>query len=48
MSSLPGVRYSSVTAAGTAEHNAGNRLNVDVSRQIPRKPAGLRLRRGLV
>jgi len=48
MSWLPGVRYSSVAAADTAEHNAGNRLNVNVSRQISRRPAGLRVRRGLV
>ena len=48
MSWVPGVRYSSVAAADPAGNAPGDRLTVDVSRQIPRRPAGLRLRRGVV
>ncbi len=48
MSWVLGVRYSSVAAADPAETAPGNRLTVDVSQQISRKPAGLRLRRGVV
>ena len=43
-----GVRYSSVAAAGPAETTPAGRLTVDASRQIPRRAAGLRLRRGVV
>jgi acetyl esterase/lipase len=48
MSLVLGVRYSSVAAADSAENAPGDRLAVDVSLQIPRRPAGVRLRRGLV
>jgi acetyl esterase/lipase len=48
MSWVPGVRYSSVAAADPAGNAPGDRLTVDVSRQIPRRPASLRLRRGVV
>ena len=48
MSWVVGLRYSSVAAAGPAEIAPGDRLTVDVSLQIPRKPAGLRVRRGVV
>jgi len=43
-----GVRYSSVAAADPAENAPADRLTIDASRQIPRRPAGLRLRRGVV
>ena len=48
MSWVLGVRYSSVAAAGPAETTPAGRLTVDASRQIPRRPAGPRLRRGVV
>ena len=35
MSWVPGVRYSSVAAADAAGNGPGDRLTVDVSRQIP-------------
>lgn len=47
MSWVLGLRYSSVAAADPAER-PGDRLAVGVSAQIPRRPAGLRLRRGVV
>jgi acetyl esterase/lipase len=48
MSWVPGVQYSSVAAADPAGNAPADRLTVDVSQQIPRRPAGLRLRRGVV
>jgi acetyl esterase/lipase len=48
MSLVLGVRYSSVAAVGPAENAPGDRLAVDASLQIPRRPAGLRFRRGVV
>jgi acetyl esterase/lipase len=47
MSLLPMFRYSSVAAPGPGEDDPGKRLAVDVSQQIPRKQAGVKLRRGL-
>jgi acetyl esterase/lipase len=47
MSMVLGVRYSSV-AADPAENGPGDRLTVEVSRQIPRREAGLQLRRGVI
>jgi len=41
-------RRAAVAAAGPAENTPADRLTVDASRQIPRRPAGLRLRRGVV
>lgn len=48
MSLLTGLRYSSVAAAEPAGTDVGERLTVDVSAQIPRRSAGLRLARGVV
>jgi acetyl esterase/lipase len=48
MSWLLRLQYSSVAAADPAENATGDRLTVDVSPQIPRRPPGLRLRRGVV
>jgi acetyl esterase/lipase len=48
LSKVSPVRYSSVAAAGPAESASGDRLTIDVSRQIPRRPPGVRLRRGVV
>jgi acetyl esterase/lipase len=47
MSLLPGFRYSSVAAADPAEVAPGDRLVVEVMPQIPARPAGLQLRRGV-
>lgn len=47
MSMVSPVRYSSVAAAEPAESAPGDRLSVDVSRQIPRRQQGVRLRRGV-
>jgi acetyl esterase/lipase len=47
MSLVTGVRYSSVAAADSTGDAPGNRLTVDVARQIPRRLAGVRLRRGV-
>ena len=48
MSWVSGVQYSSVAAADPAGNAPADRLTVDASQQIPRRPAGLRLRRGVV
>ncbi len=43
MSLVPGFRYSSVAAPGPTDI-LGERLSIDVARQIPRRPAGAKLR----
>jgi len=43
-----GVRYSAVAAPEPGGNGPGDRLAAGVSPQIPRRPAALRLRRGLV
>jgi len=47
MSMLPGFRYSSVAAPDPCD-GLGERLAVDVSQQIPRKQAGVKLHSGLL
>jgi len=47
MSLLPGFRYSSVAATDLTGQVTDKRLTVDASQQIPRRPAGVSLRRGL-
>ena len=47
MGLMPGFRYSSVAAPGPTDI-LGERLSIDVARQIPRRPAGAKLRRGLI
>ena len=47
MSLLPGFRYSSIAAPGLTGHDASRPITVDVSQQIPRRQAGVTLRRGL-
>lgn len=44
MSLMPGFRYSSVAASGPTGDDLGERLSVDVARQIPKRPAGVKLR----
>jgi len=46
MSLVPGFRYSSVAAPGPVDI-PGERLSIDVTRQIPRRPAGAKLRGGV-
>jgi acetyl esterase/lipase len=48
MSRVSRLRYSSVPAAEPDKSAPGDRLTVNLSRQIPRRPAGVRLRRGVV
>jgi acetyl esterase/lipase len=47
MSLMPGFRYSSVAAAGPTGVDLGEWLTVDVAQQIPRRPVGVELRRGV-
>ena len=47
MKLVPGFRYSSVAAPNSTENDLGERLTVDGTQQIPRRPAGVKLRRGV-
>ncbi len=47
MSLVPGFRYSSVAAPGPMDA-LGERLSIDVARQIPRRPAGAKLRGAVI
>jgi acetyl esterase/lipase len=45
---VPGFRYSSVAAPISAGNDIGERLTVDIAQQIPRRPTGVTLRRGMI
>ena len=47
MKLVPGFRYSSVAAPNSTGNDLGERLTVDGSPRIPRRPAGVKLRRGV-
>jgi acetyl esterase/lipase len=48
MSLMPGFRYSSVAAPDSTVDEPGERLTVDVRQQIPRRPSGVELRKGVI
>jgi len=47
MTLAPGFRYSSVAAPIPAGNDLGERLTVDITPRIPRRPTGVKLRRGV-
>ena len=47
MKLAPGFRYSSVAAPNSTGNDLGERLTVDGTRRIPRRPAGVKLHRGV-